>query len=243
MDDVLRLGDLALPHYWRALSDDENVVDVTIILPTGRALESITPHLALSTDGMLLAEIGLAIDELIRKGSGRAARIRTILDIDFYEELASRGAMNSNALIVGSADVNLAAELLLDKSKSYESLKAGFTKPYEQPSILGVRGARYMFTVSPNTGLLAMYQNCWSSRPRVAILCAGLFAVGTIASLRLLLSYLKSEGDGNNRFNGELPLKIVDGVPRSYFHVGLKPVAECVPPMEVVNIYDVSIRE
>lgn len=239
----MNLNDLASPLYWRGLIDDETPVDVTIILPTGRATESITPHLALSTDGILLPELTLAIDDLIRRGSNRGARVRTIFDIDFYEDLSTHGTLDSNVLIIGSADVNLAAAILMDKSKSYETWHAGFTKPYEQPSILGARGARYMFTASPNTGLLAVYANCWSSRPRIAILCAGLFAVGTVASLRLGLSYLNSEGDGNNRFNPDLPLKIVDGIPRTYFHVGLKPIAECLPPMEVANISNVSIRE
>jgi len=239
----VELDKLGSSSFWRELSADQDTVDFTIVLPTGRALESITPHLALSTDGMLIAELTLAVARLVREGCERDVQVRSQLDIDFYEEYRTQGAIHSNILIIGSADVNLAAALLLDRSKSYERFKAGFTRPYEQPSILGVRGTRYMFTVSPNTGLLALYPNCWSDRSRIVILCAGLFAVGTIASLQLLLSYLQGRGDGNNRFNDQLPLKIVDGIPRIYFHVGLKPVAECLPPMEVVNINDVSIRE
>jgi hypothetical protein len=239
----MNLEDLASATYWKNLCEEEQRCKLTFVLPTGRASESITPHLALSTDGLLLPELTVAVDLLVRAAGLPGVDVETVLDIDFYEVLSAESQSERNVFVIGSADVNLAAALLLDKTRSYDTWHAGFTKPYEQPSIMGVGGARYMFTVSPNTGLLAMYPNVWARKPRIAVLCAGLFAIGTIAALRLLLDYVTGNGDGNNRINSELPIKIVDGVPRLYRNLALKPIADCFPPMDVLNITGINIRE
>jgi hypothetical protein len=243
MENRVRLNDLGSAAYWQSLLPDSGEFDLTFVLPTGRAVKSVTPHLALSTDGLLLPEISLVLARHVREGCHRDIRVRTLLDIDFWEEFRAQGSIDSNVIVIGSADVSLAAGSLLDETRSFDDYGVGFSRPYENPTIIGAKGTRYMFTVSPNTGVLALYSSCWSSRDRIAIHCAGLFAVGTIAAERLLLSYLEGEGDGNNRFAPEVPVKIVDGVPTKYFHVGLKPMSDYFPAMEVVNISGVNIRE
>lgn len=238
------LADLSFPGTWKQLSATEDeAVDLTIVLPTGRAAGSVTPHLALSTDGLLLPEIALATAGLVQRSCGRPGRVRSMLDIDFRERYPAGKSVDENVLVIGSADVNLATALVLDQTRSYETWGAGFSKPYEHPAILGANGTRYMFTVSPNTGLLALYVNPWTENRRFIIVCAGLYAVGTIAALRLALEYLNGSRTDENSIRSELPMRIVNGVPVRYRNVELKPLSELLPPMDVVNISAIDVRE
>lgn len=238
------LAELGAPEFWRAVAGPERV-RVTVVLPTGRALASLAPHLALSSDGLYLTELAMAVDTAARAAGLPGASIGTALDIDVYEDLQSQryDDIADNLLAIGSADVNLVAAALLEKSRSHEVLRAGFRRPYEQPLIEGAEGKLYGFASNPYTGVLACYENPWSKARRFAALSAGLFAIGTVAATRLLVDYVKGQGDGNNRLNPQLPLKVINGVPRRYRRVELRPYADCLPPMDVVNITDVTVLE
>ena len=237
----LQLVDLGSPSFWAQRSDG-TTLDILFVLPTGRAAESATPHLALSSDALLIPELTLAFAKLAAS-AGLAIDARSALDIDVAEQLNESRAVEANMVVLGSADVNVVAKLLLDRAGSFESWHAGFTKPYDIPAMMGAGGKLHMFTTSPRTGLLALYDNPWSSGPAAAILSAGLFAVGSIASSQLLMNYLQGGGEGNNRVSAELPMKLVNGIVAKYPHVELKAVDDCLPPMDVVNISGIEILE
>ena len=242
----MHLDDLGSPYYWKELAGPDDTVGLTIVLPSGRARGSVTPHLGLVSDALQLPEIALAVDRICMKGRLPPMRLASMLDLDFCEGQSSGpgGEQDDNLLVVGSADVSLAAQKLLEDTQSFEHLQAGFCKPYEDAVIRSVANNRtYRYTAHPNIGLLAMYENPWSAQPRIAILVAGLLATGTLAASRLLLKYIVGAEKGNNVHNPELPLKVVNGIPREYEHVRLKPVNEYVPEMDVRNITDIKIFE
>jgi hypothetical protein len=238
----LQLDDLGAPNFWGQRTDKDQL-RVTFVLPTGRAAESSTPHLALVSDALLLPEIALAFADLARAAGLPGVAIESALDIDIAEQLREADAINTNMVVLGSADVNVVAKLLLDRTGSFDAWHAGFMKPYDVPAIMGAKGKLHMFTTSPRTGLLALYDNPWSESKAVAILSAGLFAVGSVASNRLLLNYLEGKGAGNNSYSPDLPMKLVNGIVARYPHVELKSIDDCVPPMDLVNISGVEVLE
>lgn len=238
----MNLNDLGLPSYWNKLSDD-GVLRVTLVLPTGRATESGNGHIALATDGLYLSEIAIALNTLSER-AGLEAQIRALLDIDFLEDdSSSEEPSDDNLIVSGSAGVNAVASLLLDRTQSFEHFGGGFTKPYSIPHIAGIDGKLYTYTTGVNTGALALYANPWSRKPRIAVLCAGLLAVGTAAAQKLALEYLAGNGDDNNRTDRDQPLKIVDGVPRKYRKIDVREIGECLPPMDIASITGLTIRE
>lgn len=235
------LDDLGLPSYWEQLSGNDRLA-VTMVLPTGRALDSGNGHIALSTDALYLTEIGLALKDLAERAEVDAS-IRCILDIDFLEDLSVGGGSDDNVIVSGSAGVNAAASLLLDNTASYDDLGCGFTRPYDAPVIKGRDGTRYTHITGVNTGALSLYTSPWSRSDRIAVLCAGILAVGTSAALLLLLRYLQGRGDGNNRIDPSRPLKIVNGIPRRYKGVDVRDVTQCIPPMEIASLTGITIHE
>src|SRR3954469_10518550 len=243
----MQLDELGRPDFWKGRAGSDGTLAVVIVLPTGRATETISPHLALSTDGLLLPEITLAVNRLAGLAGIANCVVTSALDIDVCESIDG-GATDlelQNLIVVGTADVSSAAGRLLQGVHSYEQWGAGFTTPYDMPAIKGAEGPNAWFTMTgyPNVGLLGMFENPWSDTDRVAILAAGLPPAGTTAAMKLLLDYLEGRGQGNNSFDPNLPFKIVGGRSRIYTHVGVKNPAECRPPMEVANIAKFEIHE
>ena len=166
-----------------------------------------------------------------------------MLDIDIAERLRCDNVLDSNLVIVGSADVNVLCKLLLDRTNSYDVWQVGFAKPYDIPAIRDSHGKLHMFTTSPRTGLLALYDNPWTGLRRIALLSAGFFAVGLVAANRLLLDYVRRQRSGNNSLVPAVPMRLVDGIVTRYPHVELKAIDDCVPPMDVVNISTIEVLE
>jgi hypothetical protein len=234
---------LGTPEYWRGFSDG-NVLPITIVLPTGRAAESASPHLGLSSDGLLLPEIALAFDKVAHAAGLSGLRLESVFDIDLAQRLRSDKTIGSNLLVIGSAEINVLGKSLLDRSHSTDARQAGFIRPYDVPAIKDSRGRLHMFTTSPRLGLLALYRNPWSGgADRLAILAAGLFAVGSIAANRLLLEYLTGLRVDGNQVDASVPMRLVDGVVAKYPAIDLKPIDDCVPPMDLLNVSGIELVE
>jgi hypothetical protein len=238
----MNLDNLGLPTYWKGLGDSDEI-RLTFVLPTGRAVESGNGHIALSSDGLYLPEIALAVEALARRADVEIV-VRTVLDIDYLEDLQAGDRAAENLVISGSGGVNCVASLLFDNVMAYKTLNGGFTEPYNKVAdIRGLNQTCYTYANNGDSGALAMFRNPWTSEERVAISCAGLLAVGSAAALMLLLHYLQNKGDGNNRFDRSKPLKIVDGHARQYSHVNVRHYKDCVPKMEIASITDLTILE
>lgn len=234
--------ELGSPSFWRGVSAADTL-PVTVVLPSGRAEESTSPHLALSTDGLLLPEIALALGRLATGARLVGVSVESALDIDIAERLHTQEPLDSNLLVIGSADINVVAKLLLDRTGAYDAWRVGFTKPYDLPAIKDSRGRLHMFTTSPRLGILALYTNPWSVSDRLAILTAGLFAVGTVAANRLLLQYLTGERADPNAVDPSIPVRLVDGIVARYPSIRLKAMDECVPQMDLLNISAIEVVE
>ncbi|WP_152991230.1 hypothetical protein [Frankia sp. R43] len=241
---MMELRKLSDSGFWRGLGGADGTLALSIVMPSGRATASDTPHLALSSDGLYLPEIAIEVDRLARSAGASSFSVRSMLDIDYYENLRQGPPPEDNLVVVGSAAVNLISEMLLEKCESWDRWRAGFPRPYGYPGmIVAADGRRFSFTGSPNVGILAMYENPWSASPRVALLCAGSFAIGTAASLRLALEYLRGDRREDNETNPSIPLKIIDARARDYRHLELKSVHDCSPQMDVRNILSIRVLE
>jgi hypothetical protein len=236
----LNLDNLGTPEFWRSLSSDDEL-RMTFVVPTGRAKICPNTNLALSADALGLPEATLCLDRLARQG-GVELQVRSMFDIDVFESTSQDGdPLKENLIITGSSNVNVATQSLLDRTMSGDVYGVGFMPPYNQtPQVISARNNKNFNT--PDTGLLALYESPWE-RNRVAVLCAGLLATGTIASFLLLLDYLQGRGDGNNRYRPDVPVKIMEAIPRKYRNTELKTRQECEPAMELLNIDRVDIKE
>lgn len=246
---TLHLDHLASPDYWRSLADD-GVLRLTFVVPTGRAAECPNINLALSSDALYFADLALAIKDHA-SAAGLKLEVRSLFDIDAFEDVESaHDPMLDNLIVTGSANVSVVARHLLDRSMSWDTYGAGFVKPYDDHPKIGsirdtsARNAKYNSFTSPKIGMLAMYENPFG-RPenRIALLCAGLLAVGTIASVKLLLSYVRGEVHGNNQYAADVPVKIVKAVEREYKNTTLKHYEDCIPTMDVRNIKGFEVLE
>ncbi|MCH8851580.1 MAG: hypothetical protein IID41_02895 [Planctomycetes bacterium] len=192
----MNLDDLSSGEFWRSVSEDR-YTQITTVIPTGRATNNTSGHLALSSDGMFMPEIVLEIDRLSRNAGLKGVRVRSMFDIDFYDALQSvvRNAGNresaetdgedhcidSNLVVVGTADINIIALELLNAVDSIAKYKMGCPKPYESALIKGGRGHLYSQGAEPDAGLLALYRNPWARRgQRVALFCGGVKAASSL---------------------------------------------------------------
>jgi hypothetical protein len=241
----LELDSLGDPDYWQSVST-EGELQVTFIIPTGRARDCPNTNLALSSDALYLPEIALALDRLARR-AGLELDARSMFDIDFFES-ADRDPATENLIISGSTNVNAVTRQLLDNATvPARPYKAGFISTSHTFQIASARDEdlddpSYNMNDSPNIGALTLFDSPWAD-DRIVVLCAGVLPVGTIASLQLLLDYLKGKGHGNNRLNADEPVKVFEGIPRQYRNVRLKPLHVCRPQMELVNVVRPDIKE
>jgi|GEM_PF-4366967 len=251
----MNLNDLSQPSFWAALvSEKSSKIPLVVVLPSGRCRLATSGHLALISDALHTHEIVIAIDDLGRKGGTAGVEVHSMLDIDYYDFLAEYRAtdgnpdqslfgfydfnvVDANLLLLATADINVVTKLVLEECKSEENYGVGFKKPYESCMIVGATGKTYAVTAYPNVGVLAMYPVPWINEgSRVVLLCGGVLAPGTLGANVLLQQYLSGNGDGNNRANQDLPVKIVSAYVRDYRHVSLLPTAECIPNHELRNI-------
>lgn len=134
--------------------------------------------------------------------------------------------------------------LRLGRTLSVDQLGGGFGKPYDQPFIQTTQARKqFGYTTGINMGVLAAYRSPWSQQDRVALLAAGILAVGTVAASTCLADYLAGQGHGNNSADPEKPFKVVEGVPRKYVGVDVRAIDECVPEINIANVTDVRIEE
>src|SRR4051812_19975897 len=133
----MQLDELGRADFWKRHTGADDTLSVVIVLPTGRANESISPHLALSTDGLLLPEITLALSGLARLAGIAKCVVTSALDIDVCDSLdgGNTELEKQNVIVVGTADVSSVAGRLLVGAYSFDQWQAGFTKPYDMPTI------------------------------------------------------------------------------------------------------------
>lgn len=237
----MNLNEIGTSSFWRRHAND-GVLPVTIVLPTGRARASPNGHIALATDGLNIAEIAVALHRLAERAE-LEARIRSMLDIDFLEnDSQSREQSDDNLVVIGSSGVNVVSTMLLDRTMSEKALGGGFAHPYWEPVIIA-GGERYSATNGINMGLVALYRSPFATHERVAILTAGILAVGTVAATRCLVQYLEGRGEGNNLRQPDKPLKIVNGVPRDYTGVPVRRMDQCTPPILIANVTALRVEE
>lgn len=250
----MNLDDLGSPAFWRDHSDNESCsTPLAVVLPSGRAAINTSGHLALASDAIYTHEVVLEIDRLSREAHLTGVAVQSLLDIDFYEYLhATKDALQrrrssphanadrclySNLLVIATADINTIALELLTAVRSTQDYHIGCTSPYENPVFKGGRGHLYTYTGDPNTGVLALYPNPWcSDSDRIALLCGGLKASGTMAATSLLLNYLRGICHGNNAHKPAIPVRIVDCRKRTYSHIKLLAEDQCVPQHDVRGI-------
>jgi hypothetical protein len=230
---------------------DNRVSPWTVVLPTGRAADATSGHLALVSDALHVAEVVLAFDQISRSAGLYGAKVRTVFDIDYADALFRSRAqaslpdsddahelLNSNLLIMATADLNIITKLLLHETNSIDIYGVGFRKPYEDCIIVGAAGHTYAVMSYPNSGVLALYRQPWAEGKRVAVFCGGVLATGTLAATKVLMGYLTGMYHGNNSKNPNVPVRIVSSSMRDYHYVSLWPTARCTPQHELRNITD-----
>jgi len=166
--------------------------------------------------------------------------ITSCLDIDVLDDLErgrSERIAKSNILAVGSGYVNALTASIVSHYQKGEELRPGFVVPYSS-EILGYSNVRYAFVTHPNSGTLILCRSPWHAT-RVAIVSAGICAIGTLGANALLHCYLQGSGTryGNNKNNDSVPSKIIDVRFKSY-KLELTPTEMLYPIHDVRNLKD-----
>ena len=167
--------------------------------------------------------------------------LRSLLDIDVTaKEDSTEIKQNYNLLLCGSGAVNsLTAQVINEYNEKQTKLKVSFVNPNSQ-TIIGFDQHNHIvrFGVAHrNLGILSLSVNPWSKGNRIAIICAGMQPVGTVASIFSLYQCITKSGSlGNNIYDKNIPAKIVSGNPFSYHEQKLWPSESLLPPLDVRNL-------
>jgi hypothetical protein len=246
----IKIDDIREPNFWQERSDPEtNETPFTVILPSGRAADATCGHLALVSDALYTHEIAVMINNYSIQSGQKGLKIKSMLDIDYYDYLSrernnndslefkqKNSIINSNLLVLATADINVITKLLFHESKAIENFKIGYRQPYEDCIIVGGQGKTYAVMAYPNVGVLGLYKVPWASENRIALFCGGIMASGTLAASQLLLRYLEGAAKGNNSYNEEIPIRIVSSTLKDYTHIKLYPTSSCIPQHELRNV-------
>ena len=244
-------------EFWRSRSEGaeggKRVVFLTVVLPTGRAVESSADYLALISDAVLVPEVCLALSRLVRQTAKLHLEVNTVLDIDLLEEPRNTPACLAckNLLLLGTPDINAITARVAEQS-------GGLAVPRERPGfahvggteIIDSKGVNHSGKLQPEYGLFGMFENPFalpgsgeSRNRRVALVCAGCGVEGTIAATKFLLEILgDKKAATNNRRMPQVPIRIVKGFERRY-KIQLKHPDNCKPRVQVRNIVRVEPRE
>jgi len=118
-------------------------------------------------------------------------------------------------------------------------LKVSFVSPNSQ-TIIGFDQYNNIvrFGVShKNLGILSLSVNPWSEGNRIAIICAGLQPIGTVASIFALYQCITKPGSvDNNIYDENIPAKLVSGGQSSYAEKKLWASERLMPPLDVRNL-------
>ena len=167
--------------------------------------------------------------------------LKSLLDIDVT---ASGDAMdirkNYNLLLCGSGAVNsLTAQIINEYIEKQTGLKVAFSSPNSQTIVgLDQNDDIVRFGVAhKNLGVLSLSVNPWSEGDRIAVICAGMEAVGTIASIFALFQCITKPGSvDNNIYDPNVSAKIVSGALSVYDEKKLWPSDCLLPPLDVRNL-------
>lgn len=254
----LSLDDLNNVSFWTKHGNEKTKkIPFTIIYPSGRASITGCGHLGLISDALYVPEIIIQLNNICVSQSDYCLYIRSMLDIDYYDEVSKirnqeliedinnpTSIINSNLLLIATADINIVSLALLDETNSIENYGIGYKKPYDNCIISGGNGGRYTVMAYPNVGVLSLYNVPWSQNSRIAIFSGGALAPGTLAANLLLKKYIYGEKYGNNSFNSNIPVKIVSSSIKDYQCIKLIPTTECIPQHELRNITEqIKIHE
>lgn len=224
--DHLAMGDFW--HQRRASIHGTSVIPLVIVLPSGRHPKAHNGQLALISDALYTHELCFEIEKVANSVAPARLSVQSMLDIDYYSYLDAMvhgddklaedetSPINSNLLVLATADINVVAGSLLARVRSFEKYGCGYEPPYEECKLKGGRGQLYSAQRMPNIGALGLYPVPWSTKQRVAMFCGGINAPGTLAANRLLLRYLQGLEHGDNAFKPNVPMKIVNCTRRRY---------------------------
>lgn len=246
----LNMNNLSDPNFWVSVSDQETqTVPLVVILPSGRHIDASSGHLALISNALYTHEVIHEIDKLSRLGGLNGITIQSMLDIDYYEIYMETkndpnakewsqptSPINSNILLLATADINVMTEILLNQCNSIETYGVGYAHPYDSCRIISGRGQSYTDRVSPNIGILSLYTVPWARINRLSMFCGGIMATGTLAATVLLLRYLRNQENANNKYRANIPLKIVNAEFKIYKHSELIDPLMCIPQHKLQNI-------
>jgi hypothetical protein len=268
LEEILRprsltsLSDLHSADFWNDCSEKakgrkfgrkQRAVFLTVVLPTGRAKDSVAEYLALSSDGVAVPEVCLELSHLIKKSARLRLKVETVLDIDLLNEPKNTSNCLSckNLLLLGTPDINEITRRVIEKNDGFAKNKVqpGFVAPIST-DIIDSEGRAHNGKNKPGYGLLGMYGNPWTvpedGRPnnrRVALVCGGCGAQGTIAATELLLRMICEKGAAtNNSKNAQLAVRLVEGTGKDYHESVHLPRARQ-PQVEMGNIEEFKVHE
>lgn len=233
---TLRMSDLHSPQFWQGCSEEregENpTVPFTVVLPSGLNTGTKLRHLALISDAVGVPELCIELSKLVSGLPGYALKLKSVLDIDLISEFkllrdhkrVSECLLGRNLLLLGTPDINAitARAIQLNPAmKGVDGERPGFHDS-DTNYIRDGHGAKYSGGDAPNYGLVGLYLNPFAvpalgQRRRIALVCAGCGAKGTIAATEFLLRVImKTERTDNNRHFEQFPIRIVRGVGKRY---------------------------
>jgi len=219
--------------------DDGSVLHVWFIYASGRFHES-TGQIGLVCDALWVPEITLTLATQI---GNRKLAVRSMLDIDLEQALEDGHTdleSRPHLVVCGTGDINITCARIIHHYQNLDQmLRPGLAGPYSA-DLLGCRDTtRYSAPTLQNAGLLTAVRSPWWD-DRIAVICGGIFGSGTVGTLWMLNQYLNNDPDGfgDNRYDDEVPGKIIDATPRQYTLDHLRKLSDLIPQHDITNIED-----
>jgi len=192
---------------------DDRVFRIIFVMGSGRMPGA--AHPALVSDALFFPEISVELYKVI-EGYGYEYEAKSALDIDLE---ADENLLKENMLISGGPLVNSITRRLMERYGAY--LKICFPPESGGIKVRHRKQEKTLWEGYEDAGFLSIMKNPWASDegiPRIVILCAGNYPVGTVASLRFLLDLIKDPLKREDaKIDGdEVPAHIVKGQKRKY---------------------------
>lgn len=234
----IELSSLSKEDFWTTVADgNTKTLKIRIILPSGK-FEGAIGQLPLISDCMFIPDVIASIANRIKE-TGFILDVRTFFDIDVVHEQGGKFELrndilsDSNLILTGTGDINLATRLLL-KHELLFNKRPGPTSP-ESPVIHGVN-EEYNILNNQDLGFLSVFRSPLNDK-RIGIFTCGTYAIGTLGAQKLLDLYIEGEAKqlGNNRIDRKIPAKIVN-FRRTKYPFQLLDSGSTLPQIELRNI-------
>ena len=197
------------------LVDEHNTFRIAFVLGSGRMSKAIRPGYVV--DALFLPEISIELFKLITS-YGYNCDIMSALDADLHVD--AKLIEEYNLLISGGPLVNTITRRIMERFA--RELNIAFAAPESgEIEIKYGRKSQVLHATANNYGIFSLMKNPWAADKeisRIILLCAGRYAIGTVAANRFLLDLIK---DPTKRFDAKIndlsiPAHIIEGEMRNY---------------------------